>query len=99
MNSIQLRNTQKKLQNNEVKTISIYNDSDIPFKLKKRQPSVGFSGPANMTLEARRTIVVDLEGTSEEVAQMPMLRMYYEVSNLITTKGEWLPVNIEVPNK
>jgi hypothetical protein len=42
---------------------------------------------------------IELEGASEEVAQMAVLRMYYEVSNLITTKGEPLPVNIEVPNR
>jgi len=99
MNSIQVRNTQTKLQNNEIKTVNIYNDSDITFYLKKRQPSVGFSGPVSITLEARRTVTVDLEGTSDEVAQMPMLRMFYEVSNLLTTKGECLPVNLEVLNR
>lgn len=99
MNSIQIRQTQKRLQNNEIKTVNIYNDSDITFYLKKRQPSVGFSGPAGITLEARRTVAVDLEGTSDEVAQMPVLRMFYEVSNLITMKGEQLPVNLEVPNR
>ncbi|MGV8092763.1 MAG: Sb-PDE family phosphodiesterase [Mangrovibacterium sp.] len=99
MNSVEIRNTQTKLQNHEIKTISIYNDSDITFNLKKRQPSVGFSSPGHITLEAHRTVVVDLEGTSDEVAQMPLLKMYYEVTNLITTKGEWLPVNIEVPNR
>lgn len=99
MNSIQVRNTQTRLQNNEIKTISIFNDSDITYQLRKRQPSVGFSAPGNLTLEAHHTVTIDLEGTSDEVAQMAVLKMFYEVRNLITTKGEWLPVNIDVPNK
>lgn len=99
MNSILLKNTQVRLQNREIKTVSIYNNSDITFKLKKRQPSVGFSNPGYITLEAHHTVIIDLEGVSEEVAQMPTLKMYYEVSNLITSKGERLPVNIEVPNR
>jgi hypothetical protein len=99
MNSIQLKKNQVRLQNHEIRTLSIHNNSDITFHLKQRQPSVGFSGPRDINLEAHRTVIIDLEGTSEEVAQMTTLKMYYEVSNLITTKGELLPVNIEVPNR
>lgn len=99
LNSIQVKSPQVRLQNHEIKTISIYNDSDISFRLRKRQPSVGFSAPAYITLEAHRSVAIDLEGTSDEVAQMPSLKLFYEVSNLITIKGESLPVNIDVPNR
>ena len=99
MNSIEIRGSRNRLQNLEIKTISIHNNSDITYKLKKRQPSVGFSSPSSVTLPARRTVNIALEGTSDEVALMPVLKMFYEVTNMITMKGEKLPVNIEVPNK
>lgn len=99
MNSVQLKNPHVRLQNHEIRTVSIHNNSDVSFRLKKRQPSIGFSCPDQITLKALHTVNIELEGTSDEVAQMPMLRMFYEVSNLITIKGEPLPVNIEVPNK
>ncbi len=99
LNAVQLKNTRVRLQNHQVRTVNIFNNSDVTFRLKKRQPAVGFACPDHITLHARRTVNIELEGVSDEVGQMPVLRMYYEVGNLITNKGESLPVNIEVPNR
>ncbi len=99
INSIQLKSKKLNLQNQDIKYLQIYNNSDIPFKLKQRQPSVGFSCPKEIVLPPNRTVSIELMGTSDEVGQMPVLKMFYEATNLITKRGENLPVNIDVPNK
>ncbi len=97
--AVQLKSKNINLKNQDIKYVQIYNNSDIPFKLQQRQPSVGFSCPAEIVLPANRTVSIELVGISEEVAEMPVLKMYYEAKNLITKRGENLPVNIDVPNK
>ncbi len=97
--SIQIKNKKTGLKNQEIKQLQIHNNSDVPFHLKQRQPSVGFSCPDEIVLQPHRTVSVDLTGTSDEVAQMATLKLFYEVTNLITKKGENLPVNIDVTNK
>ena len=99
LNSIELKSTKIDLQNHEVKLLNIHNNSDIPFKLKKRQPSAGFSGPEEIILESHRTVSIELTGTSNEVTQMSTLKMYYEVTNMLTKNGKNLPINIDIPNK
>lgn len=99
INSIQVKNKKLALQNQDVRYLQIHNASDVPFRLKQRQPSVGFSCPSEIVLDAHRTVTIELMGTSDEVAQMPVLKMFYDVANLITRKGECLPVNIDVPNR
>ena len=97
--AVQLKSKKLNLQNQDIKYLQIYNNSDIPFKLKQRQPSVGFSCPKEIVLPPNRTVSIELTGISDEVAQMPVLKMFYEATNLLTKRGEKLPVNIEVPNK
>ncbi|WP_163710462.1 Sb-PDE family phosphodiesterase [Mangrovibacterium lignilyticum] len=99
ISSIQLKSKKLNLQNQDIKYLQVYNNSDIPFKLEQRQPSVGFSCPKVIVLPPNRTVSIELTGTSDEVAQMPVLKMFYEATNLITKRGEKLPVNIDVPNK
>jgi len=97
--SIEIKNTKIRLKNQEIKQLMIYNHSDVTYRLKKRQPSVGFSNPDEIVLEAHRTVAIDLAGTSDEVALMSVLKMYYEIRNLITLRGgEKLQVNLEIPN-
>lgn len=96
--SIQIKNEGIGLGNHQIKKVMIHNSSDLDFHLKKRQPSIGFSCPDNVTLEAHKTVFIDLTGTSEEVNIMDRLKLYYEVTNLRTLSGKALPVNIEVSN-
>lgn len=98
LKSIQLKTQKLLLKNQEVKYLQIYNNSDIPFHLVQRQPSVGFNSPEQITLPPNRTVSIELTGISDEVGQMPVLKMFYEATNLITKRGERLPVNIDVPN-
>ncbi len=98
LKSIRIKNKKVELKNQEVKYLQIYNESDIPFRLIQRQPPVGFTCPDEIVLPPNRTVSIELAGISDEVAQMPVLKMFYEAVNLITKRGENLPVNIDVPN-
>jgi len=97
--AIQLKSKKLNLRNQDIKYLQIYNNSDIPFSLKQRQPSVGFSCPREIYLPPNKTVLVELTGTSDEVGQMPVLKLFYEATNLLTKRGEKLPVNIDIPNK
>ena len=97
-NSLNLPDKPVALKNHEVKRLWITNESDITFQLKQRQPSIGFNCPDQITIEANRTVLVELEGVSESLENVGVLKMYYEVENLKTLLGEPLPVVIEVTN-
>ena len=97
-NSIRVVSEKPRLENNDVKLIYIHNHSDIDFELKRSQPSVGFAATESLILKAHRTSVIEVTGTSEEVRRMPILKMNYEVSNLLTGVGEPLTVVLEVEN-
>ncbi|MGQ8337123.1 Sb-PDE family phosphodiesterase [Sunxiuqinia sp. A32] len=98
-NSIKIANKAIGLKNHEVKRIWVHNNSDISYKLKQRQPSIGFSCPSDITLGAHQTVLLELTGTSDQVINMGVLKMYYEVENLQLLSGENLPIVLEVANK
>ena len=98
LNSVKVKSKKLNLVNQDIKYLQLYNNSDIPFKLKQRQPSIGFVAPQEIILLPNRTVMVELEGTSDELATTPILKLFYEATNLLTKKGEKLPVNIDVPN-
>ena len=98
-NSLEISNEPLGLANKEVKRIRIQNESELTYKLQQRQPPIGFKCPDEIILEANKTVLVELEGVSDELATMGMLKMYYEVENLNTLSGEALPVILEIINK
>ena len=98
-NSLNISDKPVELKNHEVKRVKISNESDLTYKLKKRQPSIGFKCPDEITLEAHKTVMLQLEGVSEEIANAGVLKMYYEVENLWTLDGDPLPVVFEIANK
>ena len=99
MNSIEVRNYQGNLKNQAIISVYIHNNSDLTYYLHKRQPSVGFSSNDEIVLPANKTVTINLEGTSVEVARIKTLRMNYEVKNLLTLRNEPIQVYIDVPNQ
>ncbi len=99
LNSLDIADKPVELKNHEVKRVRVTNESDLTYKLKKRQPSIGFKCPEELIIEAHKTILIELEGISEEIANAGVLKMYYEVENLMTLDGEALPVVLEIANK
>ena len=98
-NSIEIINNNTKLEDQGFKQICINNKSDIPFYLHRRQPSVGFSCPADIILKPHLTTSVDLVGLSDDLDQTLVLKLFYVVKNLITLKGKELPVDLVIPNE
>ena len=97
--AIEIKNKQVDLENHQIKKVMIHNSSDLDFHLKQRQPSIGFSCPDEITLEAHRTVFLDLTGTSDEVKNMARLKLFYEVTNLRMLSGNPLPVNLDIANQ
>jgi len=98
-NSIEIINSNTKLEDQGVKQIRINNKCDIPFYLHRRQPSVGFSCPEDIILKPHLTTAVDLVGLSGELDKTPVLKLFYVVKNLLTLKGKELPVDLGIPNE
>ncbi len=97
--SIEILSGLPRLENKQVKKIWVHNHSDIDFVLKQRSPSVGFTATSQVTLKGHRTCLIEISGTSDEVGDEAMLKLYYEVENLIVAPGEGLPVMLEIRNK
>lgn len=97
--SIKIKTKKVELENHLIRKVQIHNSSDIDFHLKLRQPGIGFSCPEEITLEAHRTVFIDLTGTSDEVRMMDRLKLFYEVTNLQMLSGSSLPVNIDIANR
>lgn len=96
--SIEILSDLPNLENMQVKYVRLHNHSDLDFKLKQRSPSIGFSATKSLTLPAHRTAIIEISGTSDEVKNTSILKLFYEVENLIVGPGESLPVVIEVQN-
>ncbi len=96
--SIEILSDLPRLENMQVKYIRVHNNSDIDYKLKQRTPSIGFTASLSLTLEAHRTTILQVTGTSDEVKNVSNLKFYYEVENLIIAPGESLPVVLEIQN-
>ena len=97
--SIKIENKGIGLENHQIVKLQVHNGSDLTFYLKQRQPSIGFSCPDEFTLEAHKTVLIDLAGTSDEVKNMERLKLFYEVTNLRMLSGNPLPVNLDIANK
>lgn len=98
-NSIEIVNNNIILEDQGVKQIRINNKSDIPFYLHRRQPSVGFSCPEDIVLKPHSTTAVELYGLSGELNQVPVLKLFYIVKNILTMKGKELSVDLGIPNE
>ena len=57
--AIQLKNNRVGLDNHQIRKLQIHNSSDVDFHMRLRQPSVGFSCPDEITLNAHRTVSVE----------------------------------------
>ncbi|MDR1861112.1 MAG: hypothetical protein LBR06_09365 [Bacteroidales bacterium] len=99
LNSIQLLEFGGPLENQAYRLLKIRNNSDIPFLLHKRQPSIGFENPDRIFLPPHRTVVIELQGTSNEIKSSARLIMFCEIANLITLNGSNLQINLEIPNR
>jgi len=98
-NSIEIINNSIKLEDQGIKQIRINNKSDIPFYLHRRQPSVGFSCPEDIILKPHSTAAVELYGLSGELKEIPVLKLFYVVKNILTMNGKELPVDLVIPNE
>lgn len=98
-NAIEIKTVQVNLENHQIKKLQVHNSSDVSFRLKKRQPSIGFSCPDSVMLEAHKTVFIDLLGTSDEVKEMELLKLFYEVVNMTMLSGDPLPVNLDIINR
>ncbi len=96
--SIEVLSDLPRLQNMQVKYVRLHNNSDVDYKLKQRNPSVGFTVPKSVTLKAHRTTILEITGTSEEVKNVENLKLFYNVENLIVAPGESLSVALEIKN-
>lgn len=96
--SIKVVNQFLNLKNHESKFLRIHNNSDIDFSLSRRKTAVGYSYQREVVLKAHRTTLIEVIGTSDEIKDQAILKLEYDVKNLMTAPGEKLQVAIEVDN-
>ncbi|MFA5327568.1 MAG: Sb-PDE family phosphodiesterase [Prolixibacteraceae bacterium] len=87
-----------RLENNLVRFIAVHNSSDIDFILKGKQNAVGFTYAKDVVLKANRTTMIEVNGTSDEVKNQSILKMEYEVTNLMVGPIRNLQVVLSADN-
>lgn len=96
--SVKILTDYVRLENNMVKFIQVHNNSDIDFILKGKNSGLGFTCAKEVVLKAHRTTMIEVEGNSEEIKNQPVLKLEYEVTNLIVAPGESLQIVLEAYN-
>jgi hypothetical protein len=97
--SVKIVSAPVSLENKKTKYVMVHNSSDVDFVLKSTQNSVGYGYKKEVTLKANRTTLIDVSGKSDEVKNQSVLKLEYEVTNLIIAPEECMKVVIEVANK
>ncbi len=96
--SIKVVNKFLGLKNHESKFLQIHNNSDIDFRLIGKKTAVGYNYQKEVVLKAHRTTLIEVIGTSNEIKDQAVLKLEYEITNLITGPDEKLQAVIEVDN-
>lgn len=96
--SVEILNDYVGLENNQVRFIQVHNHSDVDYVLKSTQTAIGFNYQKEVVLKAHRTTMIEVNGISDEIKDRDILKLKYEVLNLIVAPGEYLQVVLEAYN-
>ena len=94
-NSIKILNPMLEWQGKKTQYIQIYNHSDIPFHLALSDSVPGIIVPDELTLHARKTILMPVAGKSANAPGNTEIQVWYEVKNLKIYPDKGLPVTLE----
>ncbi len=94
--SVTVLNPAITLKGRERAFVQIRNDSDVAFELEQGQELAEVTAPRDLTLAARKTVLLELKARANVAAGSRPLALKYRVRNLITAPDELLPVTIEV---
>jgi 3',5'-nucleoside bisphosphate phosphatase len=86
------------LRNGGTKKIEIINTSDIHYDLELVQPGLGFDAPASVALKPHHMTILELNGNSEEVAEVKELKIFYRVKNMLLSSTENLVITFSISN-
>ena len=93
-NSIRILNPEISWAGKKTQFLQITNDSDISFELALTDTSNLVIVPENITLEAGKTVLFDIKGRSDEIANSQALDINYRVTNLKILPDKGLPVQV-----
>jgi 3',5'-nucleoside bisphosphate phosphatase len=96
--SLKIYNLPVRLRNGETKRIEIENNSDVTYELELAQPGLGFDAPQSVVLKPHRITSVELSGNSGQVAEMSILKTYYQVKNMWIGSSENLVITFNFKN-
>ncbi|MDW7681730.1 MAG: Sb-PDE family phosphodiesterase, partial [bacterium] len=92
-----------KIQNQEISirgkgraSLQIHNNSDLTFELSAIKTLSELTFPERLTLPARKTTVLQLKGTADNVAESKNIKLPYQVENLLVEPGKGLPISLPV---
>jgi predicted metal-dependent phosphoesterase TrpH len=77
-------------------SVQIHNSSDVDYKLERTAELAEVTIPKEITLAARRTVVLNVAGKTTTQKGRQKITLPYNVTNLLTGPGQPLPVTIEL---
>ena len=94
--SVTIKNPLVELTKKSRKYIQIFNDSDINYELKLNGHVEEITVPHDITLYARKTVLFQIRGKSEDLRGRKRIRIPYTIQNLHISPDELLPIEIEL---
>lgn len=96
--SVEIESQPGRLKNGETKYLAITNRSDINFELELAQPGIGFDINETTVLKAHRVTHIELRGNSVQTENMPELKMFFSVKNMMVSSNENPVINLSINN-
>ncbi len=96
--SIKIVSAPLKLANKKSGYVLIHNFSDVDFVLKSTQVPGKYSYKKDVVLKAHYTTRIDISGKSDDIQNQSVIKLEYEVKNLIIAPDKCLNVTINIPN-
>jgi hypothetical protein len=94
--SIETVNPEVTIGRNSRTSVQIHNKSCITFELVSDTEMAEISAPRSITLYAGKTVLLEIQRKSEELAGRREISIPYKVKNLLIAPEECLPVQLSI---
>lgn len=94
--SVQVKNPKFNLKGKQRVLVQIHNHSDVDFRLERTAELAEMGFPKELTLAARKTVLLTVTGKSTTLKGKKKLSLPYRVTNVLIGPDQPLPVTIDL---
>ncbi len=94
--SLEVKNSKVSIKGKQRVVVHIHNKSDVDFLLERTGELAEVNFPKEMTLAARKTVLLPVTGKTTTLKGKKKLKLPYKVTNLLIGPEQALPVTIDI---